>query len=77
VSAKEVSVAMRQVKAVVYHLHNREYRLASRAHKTALEFFTPLSIQDATLQRRGSIKGQLLSNDERESPKGSPKGRSN
>ena len=33
---KEVAVAMKKRNAIVYHLPSGEYRLASRAHRTAL-----------------------------------------
>ena len=33
---KEVALAMQMRTAIVYHLPSREYRLASRAHRTAL-----------------------------------------
>lgn len=33
---QEVAVAMKKKKAIVYHLPSGEYRLASRAHRTAL-----------------------------------------
>jgi hypothetical protein len=33
---KEVAVAMKDVGAIVYHLPSLEYRLATRAHKTAM-----------------------------------------
>ena len=35
-SPKQVAVAMREINAIVYHLPSGEYRLASRAHRTAL-----------------------------------------
>ena len=36
VEPKDVAVAMLKSKAIVYHLPSREYRLASRAHRSAL-----------------------------------------
>jgi hypothetical protein len=40
---KEVAVAMKAQQAIVYHIPSGEYRLASRAHRTALlELYNPL-----------------------------------
>jgi hypothetical protein len=40
---KEVAVAMKKRNAIVYHLPSGEYRLASRAHRTALlERYNPV-----------------------------------
>ena len=40
---KEVAVAMKMRNAIVYHLPSGEYRLASRAHRTALlERYNPV-----------------------------------
>jgi len=36
VEPKEVAAAMKKRNAIVYHLPSGEYRLASRAHRTAL-----------------------------------------
>jgi hypothetical protein len=33
---KQVAVAMKEQKGIIYHLPSREYRMASRAHRTAL-----------------------------------------
>jgi hypothetical protein len=41
---KEVAVAMKKRNAIVYHLPSGEYRLASRAHRTALlERYNPVA----------------------------------
>ena len=40
---KQVAVAMRETNAIVYHLPSGEYRLASRAYRTALlERYNPV-----------------------------------
>ena len=52
VEPKEVALAMQMRNAIVYHLPSREYRMASRAHRTALlERWKPLEI---TLHRAKS-----------------------
>ena len=43
---KEVAVAMKKANAIVYHLPSGEYRLASRAYRTALlERYNPVSLR--------------------------------
>jgi hypothetical protein len=38
---KDVAVAMKKTNAIVYHIPSGEYRLASRAHRTALMQYNP------------------------------------
>ena len=40
---KQVALAMKETQAIIYHLPSGEYRLASRAHRTALiERWSPI-----------------------------------
>ena len=38
---KQVAVAMKETNCLVYHMPSKEYRLASRAHRTALMQYNP------------------------------------
>ena len=43
VQPKDVAVAMKKSNAIMYHIPSREYRLTSRAHRTALlEQYNPV-----------------------------------
>ena len=42
---KDVALAMKKVNAILYHFETQEYRLFSRAHKTAIKKYDPVALK--------------------------------